>query len=107
MEPSLINTVFSSVSSVGVFFSVFSVGNPDPDILKTLYNVSTLVFGGMIFAMRSGREKIILSDLKNPPDRLKKHVPGNTQFLCHKKPKLKQYTRKFMEPYLSISAFKT
>jgi len=49
----------------------------------------------MIFAMRSGREKIILSDLKNPPDRLKKHVPGNTQFLCHKKPKLKQYIIKF------------
>ncbi len=28
-------------------------------------------FCGMIFAMRSGREKIILSDLKNTPDRPK------------------------------------
>jgi len=45
----------------------------------------------MIFAVRSEPEKIILSDLKNPPDRLKKHVPDGRQFLCHKKPKLKQY----------------
>jgi len=58
----------------------------------------------MIFAMRSGREKIILSDLKNPPDRLKKHVPGNTQFMCHKKPKLKQYNMK-SEKYFSKKNF--
>ncbi len=62
----------------------------DTEKLKE-YNVSTLVFFGMIFAMRSGREKIILSDLKNPPDRLKKYVPDGRQFLCHKKPKLKHY----------------
>jgi len=45
MEPSLIKTIFSSVSSAGVFFSVFSVGNPDPDILKTLY---TKIYGTLL-----------------------------------------------------------
>jgi len=59
-----------------------------------VYTVSTLVFFGMIFAVRSEPEKIILSDLKKPPDRLKKHVPDGRQFLCHKKPKLKQYIHK-------------
>ena len=48
MEPSLINIIFSSVSSVGIFFSVFSVGNPDPDILKTLY---TKIYGTLLIPL--------------------------------------------------------
>jgi len=51
-------------------------------------NVSTLFFFGIIFAVRSEPEKIILSDLKNPSDRPEKDVPDGRQFLCHKKTKV-------------------
>ena len=56
MEPSLINIIFSSVSSAGVFFSVFSVGTPDPDILKTLY---TKIYGTLLMEPTAIRYNVL------------------------------------------------
>ncbi len=59
---------------------------------KVTYTVSTLVFYGMIFDRQSDRSKSSVSGLKNPSDRLKRHVPEYKQFLYQKKTKLKHYT---------------